>query len=121
MGGKNSLYPHVIRFVEPYFHILMSASSLLTHITIHTSNTSIECLPSNRFSSEAMDECVKNIPLRTSEVSLSVLVLHLLNCWLDDNREHRALFWVLMRALRDHHLPQVASENQTIFSMTSDW
>lgn len=60
------------------------------------------------FSCEELEETIKSVPVRTSEASLSVLLLHLLKEWLV--RKDTASFWVLMRALRDYDMNGLAGK-----------
>ena len=60
-------------------------------------------------SGENLEKHITSIPLRTSEASLSVLILHLLNTWLSLYTD-KATFWILMRALRDHNMGIIAGQ-----------
>lgn len=58
---------------------------------------------------DIIDGHIASIPLRSSEVSLSVLSLHLLHVWMSKYKQ-TATFWILMRALRDHGMPSLADK-----------
>ncbi|XP_067948576.1 ankyrin repeat domain-containing protein 29-like isoform X2 [Watersipora subatra] len=65
-----------------------------------------QCSHSN---GDKLEEATSSLPVRTSEASLSILLLHLFHVWLTDFPQ-TATFWILMRALRDYGMSPLADK-----------